>query len=577
MVGAYFYLTGCSLKNRTMRRVRRLREPRYLAGTIIGLVYLYFMVFRQGRHHHAMAVAPQQSAIEMIAGPLELVGALALFVFAIVAWVVPGIGQALRFTRAEVQFLFTAPVTRRALVHYKLLRSQIGIIFGSVIATVFLRPGSFGRGWIVMLGLWLVLAVIRLHLMGVALNRTSLWSNGLAGLTRQWRPLVVLTLAIAALTRALTTHWAAMTTAAGADAVVAALGRAVSEGPVSTVLFPFRALMKLPLSASPADFVMNLGPVAVLLALNYVWVLRSDAAFEETAAHQAEEQATRSHATPAAPKAAGSQPFVLAPQGRPEFAILWKNLILLGRYASGRTLLRFLPLVIVVGILARSAGAAGGFAPFLAALSVPLAVMVVFFGPQIMRNDLRQDLANLAFLKTWPISGAALVRGSVLAPTVALSGLAWAVILLALSASKSLPLESGTLTSMVLHRVSYAVAAALVFPAVILTQTIIHNAMAIVFPSWAALGASRARGIDAMGQRLLMLAGLIITLAVAILPGTLAGGVVFLAAKWLLGVTLIILPAAVFAAVILVESWVATELLGRVLARTDVSAIDAIE
>ena len=43
------------------------------------------------------------------------------------------------------------------------------------------------------------------------------------------------------------------------------------------------------------------------------------------------------------------RPFRLAPEGPAESAILWKNLILLGRYASLRTLVGFLPVLIVFG------------------------------------------------------------------------------------------------------------------------------------------------------------------------------------------------------------------------------------
>ena len=48
MVDAFVYLTACSFKNRLRRRLQRLREPRYLVGLVVGLAYMYFMVFRRG-------------------------------------------------------------------------------------------------------------------------------------------------------------------------------------------------------------------------------------------------------------------------------------------------------------------------------------------------------------------------------------------------------------------------------------------------------------------------------------------------------------------------------------------------
>ena len=59
------------------------------------------------------------------------------------------------------------------------------------------------------------------------------------------------------------------------------------------------------------------------------------------------------------------------------------------------------------------------------AAALPFAAIAVLLGPQMLRNDLRQDLARLPLLKTWPVSGAALIRGEVLAPTVVATSFAW--------------------------------------------------------------------------------------------------------------------------------------------------------
>ena len=577
MVGAYLYLWACSIKNRVRRRFRRLREPRYFIGTLVGAAYLYFMVFRQTPRRSRISTGVPESVLQVIAGPLQFIGSVVLLVVALAAWVVPGVGRSLTFSRAEVQFLFTAPVTRRALLHYKLLRSQLGILFGSVIATVLLRPGSFARGWTIVAGLWLMLVVLRLHLMGVALSRRSLAQHGGSGLLRQWVPATIVVGVSGVLAATVALDWPRLASLADGEAVFAELRRLGSTGAAGAVLAPFRALVRLPLSASVAEFWQALPPVLALLALNYAWVLRSDAAFEEASAAHAEQAATRQPAVPRVGKNAGVQPFVLSPVGRPEMAILWKNLIQLGRFASARTLLRVLPLVIVLGLFAKNAGGGGGIAAFVATLCIPVAMFTVLLGPQMLRNDLRQDLGNLAQLKTWPVSGPALVRGSVLGPTVVLSVVSWGLILLAAVVARRLTFEAGAISDVILDRASYAVAAALVAPAVILSQTVIHNALAVLFPAWVAIGASRARGIDAMGQRLLMLGGIMLTLAFSVVPGALLGGAIVLAGRWLFDTTFGILPAAAFATIVVGECWVATEIIGRVLARTDITAIDAAE
>ena len=63
-----------------------------------------------------------------------------------------------------------------------------------------------------------------------------------------------------------------------------------------------------------------------ILAANYVWVLRSDAAFEEASAAHAEKRASESR-RPGGRQRRGRTPFTLAAAGPPETAVLWKNLI----------------------------------------------------------------------------------------------------------------------------------------------------------------------------------------------------------------------------------------------------------
>ena len=122
-------------------------------------------------------------------------------------------------------------------------------------------------------------------------------------------------------------------------------------------------------------------------------------------------------------------------------------------------------------------------------------------------------------LKTWPVRGAALIRGEVLAPTVVVTAVAWLLLLVAAVLGGGLKPGSREATAFVAHRAPYLAAAFVLAPALILSQVVVQNGLAVLFPAWVAVGASRARGIDAMGQRLLMLAGILLTLVVSVLPG----------------------------------------------------------
>jgi hypothetical protein len=573
MIGAFLYLTACSFKNRLRRRLRRLREPRYAIGLVVGLLYFYVAFFRRGPRPRPGAGT---EAFAAAAGALQLFGSLLLMFVAASAWVIPGAGQALAYSRAEVQFLFAAPVTRRQLVQFKLWQSQIAILIGGAVTTLIMRPGSFAAGWTLLAGMWVVLMTTRLHLMGVALRRASLAAHGASGLSRHWLPIAVALGAIGVLAASVAREWPRLASLPGGEAVLAEVQRLAGTGAPAVVFWPFRALVRLPLAASAAEFWSALPAALALLALNYVWVLRSDARFEEASAERAEKRAAQRAAPRAAGKGPAATPFTLAPDGPAETAILWKNLILVGRFASLGTVLRILPLIVVLGVIARGA-VSGGVAVAVSAICLPAAFFVVVMGPQVIRNDLRQDLARLPLLKAWPVRGAALIRGEALAPTVVLTALAWLLLLAAGVFSGGLPSGTAAAAAVQAHRWSLVAAGFVLAPALILSQVLVHNGLAVLFPAWVAVGASRARGIDAMGQRLVMFAGTILTLVVSLLPGAIAGAAVAFVVYLATGAVTIVLPALIAALVVAGECWLAIEGLGRVLDRTDPGAVEAAE
>lgn len=584
MVGTFLYLTACSFRNRIRARFNRLRQPRYLVGLIVGVAYFYFFVFGRGfRRRRSIDGTPgggsgsPMAALFRVGAIIQFAGSLSLFAFAALAWVWPGSQRPIEFTRPEVQFLFTAPLTRRQLLHYKLLRSQLGLLFGSAIATIFLRPGTFFSGWTFFVGIWLLLSIVRLYGIGVALSRQSLARHGRSGLSHQWLALVILVGAIAGLAIPLVRAWPTLVQL-NARAAIDAVQAMWSTNAARYILWPFAALASLPLSASVPEFFRHLPVVLAILALCYVWVLRADTAFEEAAAEQAEKRAkVPGRIQPRVPKVRSNTPFTLAPTGRPETAILWKNLILIGRYASATMLLRVLPLIIVLSISLSRSGGSGALMPAIAFGALMIGFGTVLLGPQMARNDLRQDLASLAVLKTWPVRGAALVRGEILAPLTVLTVVAWSCLLVSIALSVSAPgAAAGHGPSFAGHW-SYAIAALLLTPAFIASQLVVQNGAAVLFPAWVAIGASRARGVEAMGQRLLMLAGIMLTLVVSVLPAAIVAALVAGAIYFSMGVVPVIVPAAIVAVVMVVECLLVIEWLGRVLERTDVSAIEASE
>jgi hypothetical protein len=158
-------------------------------------------------------------------------------------------------------------------------------------------------------------------------------------------------------------------------------------------------------------------------------------------------------------------------------------------------------------------------------------------------------------------------------PGVLLIALAWA----ALAVTELL--TAGTLFGRVSlsWRLSAGAAFALLAPALVFAQLTIHNAAALLFPAWVPQGAQRARGLDALGQRLIMLFGTWLALIVSALPGVIAGGVVAFAFWRLLGPAALVPAAIVCTGIMAMEVLLATEMLGPAYERLDLTMVERAE
>ena len=445
-----------------------------------------------------------------------------------------------------------------------MLRSQIGALIGSLIVTVLFRPGRFASGLTVFSGLAIIMATLNLYTTGVSLSRAS------AG-ARNWLPRVIAVVAVAVIAGTLAIHWNDFL-AAFRNGDFTELARLGSTGAAGVVLWPFRTLAQLPLADSPRTFFLALPWALLLLVLNYVWILRTDVPFEEAAAELSEKlekirrQGVSALRKPSRPT---KTPFHLAPIGRPETAIVWKNLIAMGRVLSWTVLLRFAPLLVIFAVAMSRGGRET--AGVLAVVSLMIAGFTVILGPQMTRHDLRQDLNALATLKTWPISGAGLVRGEIMAPAIVLTTVAWLALIVAAVLSTN-PQFAEDFAS----RWSLLAGAMFVVPGIVLAQLVAQNGLAVTFPSWVSTN-TRPGGVDAMGQGMLVMLAVLLGLVIAILPAALVAGVVGGVLYLLLGTIPVVLPAALAGAALLVEAFIGTEFIGAILERSDISAVDARE
>ncbi len=163
-----------------------------------------------------------------------------------------------------------------------MLRSQTAILFTTVILTLVSGRGG-GHPWLRMAGWWLILSLLNLHLLGSSFARTLLLEHGISNWLRR-----VAILAVALALAITVVVWARRTLPPldlsqlqDFDAVKDYFQKVLASGPVPYLLYPFRLVVRPCLAPNLAAFLSALPPVLLLLILHYVWVIRSNVAFEE--------------------------------------------------------------------------------------------------------------------------------------------------------------------------------------------------------------------------------------------------------------------------------------------------------
>jgi hypothetical protein len=576
IAGALFYYQRHWWRNRLLTRIRRLRQPKYLFGAIVGGLYFYWYIFRAlGRGGPGVRFSPEHQDL------VQAIAAAGLFVAVLLAWILPQSRAALSFTEAEVAFLFPAPIGRKTLIHFKLLKSQTVILFSAIFMMLIGQSWGGGNPVIRTLGWWVVFATMNLHSIGCSFARTMLMDCGISNWLR--RAFVLGTVGLMAAGIIL---WVRYTVPPPPHLIKGTtdstwLWRYADEiaqsGPLPYVLFPFRLVVAPSFAANAGQFLIALGPALAVVGLLYWWVIRSNVAFEEASVELSRKTAERIAAVRSGnwqaarkPKKAGRSPFHLRPTGLPAVALFWKNLTSAGSMVRARVLVFLVWMVIFAGFgLHSQTKQAGGLGAGLAFLALVLAGLSLFWGPQMLRNDLRQDLLATDVLKMFPLPGWQVVLGEVLAPAAILAAVQWLLLLVALIL---FPDRFNDYSTTLGARISFALAAAIVLPCVDLIAMLIPNAAVLFFPAWFQLGKDGPRGFETTGQQLILMFGQLLVLALSLAPAAAAFIIVFLLTSHLLPSALsVLLGGAVAAVFLLIEAGIGIRLLGGVFERFDLS------
>ena len=598
MLGALLYLRLTSLKNQLISRAKRLRQLKYLLGALVGGAYVYFLFFRnfggasgsrgaaRTATTQALAALPSSEALAQTLPLIAAVSALLLLGIVILAWVIPSTTPGLRFTEAEIAFLFPAPISRRALINCKLLSSQFSILFTSLFFTLISNRWTFlgGNALTHALGWWFVLSTLNLHFTGAALTLSRLVEGGVSPLRRRLTVLgglaVVVGLTVAWVWRDLRAPDAE--DFAGVAPFTAYLLGLLDHGVLGALLVPFKFVVGPFLAPDTRTFLFSLAPALLVMVAHYSWVLRMETSFEEASLAAAEKRSAtlasvregksvfasaRTHARPG--------PFYLGSSGRPELAFLWKNLLSTATYFNLRVLATAAAIILV-----GSKWFLSGTTPDIRAARVVVGMLalaagayVLLLGPHLARQDLRGDMPHADILKTYPLRGWELLLGQILTPVAILTGLTWLCLLAAALTLQPTGRMALPLTPSVQWAIALGIAA--LTPFVCALQLLILNGATIIFPAWfhSLRAVGPGGGIELMGQRLIFVFGQFIVILTALLPASLTALALIFATQWLIGATAAIALATLVVLVVLAgEVWCALWWLGERFDRLDVSS-----
>lgn len=551
------HLIWRSLRGRILGWLRLMRRPKYFVGTLAGVVWMSLFALRPilGVARRNPADARLGEIITWL--PAMETGAALLLLVGVSLWWIWPFGQAtIALTETELHVLMPAPIRRRHIIQYALLRSQPGILFGCLMVSFLSVGGAPASVAWRFLSMWLFLTLWNLHARG-----RGLWVARLRELptSSAWRRRAVM-LAAVGLLWAMSAPGIASVAAAlqPLDGDVAAHLRAVLAPDGLREQAPTLALLLAPARWIIGPFFAGLEPSAtlatrlitlvwpvLLLGLHHEWVVRSQTQFEEASLARSRRQTASGDAGARfrAMKQSRrlSAPFRLRPTGPTEMAIVWKNLM-----RAHRTSLR---LTVVAGAaaigLAATVVSVTGLPDWLIGImmiggGVGLAMTPLMAGHQ-WRNDLRTDLLRIEVIRTWPIAGWRLFAAEVCPPAciaTLYAGAAGGALLIA-GVAAGRPTATGSVlvrpelatTLGVPYVALLLLGLATLLPLVAAIATLsatLQNLLALLWPSWIQLGLRRTGSAAHIGQGLLTGLGLAAAMAVGLLPGAvLVGGSLF--------------------------------------------------
>jgi hypothetical protein len=314
-------------------------------------------------------------------------------------------------------------------------------------------------------------------------------------------------------------------------------------------------------------------PALAILIAHFVWVVRSDAAFEESAAAAALARQRSGRRSPRAPRFTARRIPRLASSGWPAGALLWKNLAAVVRTGRARGMVLGF---VAAGLVIVAVALAGGGTSLLEAvgwLTAMWAGFMLVLGPQWVRNDLRSDLGKLAVLRSYPLRGWSVVAAETAGSTAVLTALELGLIGIAYLAFWGGEVQDPPAEL----RTAVLAGAVVLLPPINFLAMLIQNGAALLLPAWVRVGRDRPIGVEALGHNMLVMSGFVVILALLLLAPVTAAGAVYVGLErwsgWWAAV-----PATVAGVLVVgLEARLMLARLGRLFESTDPSAVPPVE
>ena len=543
-------------RGRLVHFVRLLRQPTYLLGFLVGIAWLLLWLGPVLLGSESAELGPYRQLLETSARLLPAFRILTSFGLAMLLsiwWLIQWGSQPLTLRESEIHLLIPAPLPKRQVLQYAILKNQPRILVGCFFMSFLVGTGN--RGYLLgFLSYWLFLTNWDLHAkarnLWIARNQelpgNRAWIRGIGligGILLYWILFIFLSRKLRLVL--LGTVWSSATFLQ----TVPVVSDAISESWLSVLLAPFVVFLGLHFTSSVVSTVFVSGLVVnlLLIVIQNEWVVRSATRFEEAALEKARRASERRDGIG---RYRGTSfrrrldiPFSLQFVSSPEIAVIWKNLL-----ASTRIPLRR---QVLIGFLVVTA-------LYFSLLLLPLpewtygvslvtGLVLFFFFPMFasnsFRNDFRTDLTNLELVRSWPTASWRLFVAEIGGPVVQIglySALGAGITLASQLAIDSLGVEGMSILPLWLKQDTPRV---LVLgwlmlgaaPFVLLTGAMccaIHNLLALNFPGWVPLGRKRQDAAANLGQNLLITIVIMLSMALGIFPSAVLLGVTLRIQLW---------------------------------------------